>query len=285
MVNTPAVAAKGRLGLLVVMVFAVLYAALAALTILLEPADDDEVVYTPGALPETVVWLAVQEVHPGSRTLDVDVTLIAGAGLVGEDRRLTEDITVDIFPKARQGEVSFPAGRVPGTVSVPLIAEGDASLWPFDAFVTEPLEVLVQVGGQQRMVVPRVEITDSVPGWRARSEIVSAAPGDSAATGSITLHRSVGTQIAGLVLCLLLACMATFGLVVATHTVKGNRPFYPPLVGWYAAMIFAVAPLRNLLPGAPPPGAWVDRLVVLWVLVGLIVAMGMYLYAWWKAGK
>jgi hypothetical protein len=51
---------------------------------------------------------------------------------------------------------------------------------------------------------------------------------------------------------------------------------------WYAAMLFAVVPLRNALPGVPPFGAWVDVTVVLWVIVALVVSMLLYIVCWWR---
>ena len=47
-------------------------------------------------------------------------------------------------------------------------------------------------------------------------------------------------------------------------------------------MLFAVIPLRNALPGAPPFGAWVDIAAVLWVTVALGLAMVIYIGCWWR---
>jgi hypothetical protein len=44
-------------------------------------------------------------------------------------------------------------------------------------------------------------------------------------------------------------------------------------LGWIAAMLFATIPIRNFFPGSPPPGSWVDVLVVLWVFVALTLAL------------
>jgi hypothetical protein len=38
-------------------------------------------------------------------------------------------------------------------------------------------------------------------------------------------------------------------------------------------MLFATIPIRNFFPGSPPPGSWVDVLVVLWVFVALTLAL------------
>jgi hypothetical protein len=51
---------------------------------------------------------------------------------------------------------------------------------------------------------------------------------------------------------------------------------------WYAAMLFAVVPLRNALPDSPPIGWWVDVTVVLWVIVALGISMLIYIYCWWR---
>ena len=52
---------------------------------------------------------------------------------------------------------------------------------------------------------------------------------------------------------------------------------------WYAAMLFAVVPLRNALPGSPVFGSWIDLTIVLWVLVALVVSMLIYVAAWWRS--
>jgi hypothetical protein len=46
-----------------------------------------------------------------------------------------------------------------------------------------------------------------------------------------------------------------------------------------------VIPLRNLLPGAPPAGAWIDQLLVLWVLLAVASAMVIYVVAWWRTRR
>jgi hypothetical protein len=52
---------------------------------------------------------------------------------------------------------------------------------------------------------------------------------------------------------------------------------------WYAAMLFAVLPLRNALPGSPSFGSWIDLTIVMSVLVALVVSMLLHTGAWWPA--
>jgi hypothetical protein len=64
----------------------------------------------------------------------------------------------------------------------------------------------------------------------------------------------------------------------------GRRKFVPPFATWYAANLFAIVPLRNILPGAPPAGSWIDQALVQWVLLALATAMALYVYSWVRQG-
>jgi hypothetical protein len=86
----------------------------------------------------------------------------------------------------------------------------------------------------------------------------------------ITATRSASTVAFGIVLLGLMAVTPILVLFVAISAYTGRRKVEPTLTSWIGAMLFAVIPLRAFLPGAPPVGSWIDYLVVLWVIVGLI---------------
>ena len=71
-------------------------------------------------------------------------------------------------------------------------------------------------------------------------------------------------------------------LWVAIPMLLGRTSFLPPFITWYGAMLLAIVPLRNFLPGNLPLGSWIDQAVVLWVLIGLVVAMALFILAWWR---
>jgi predicted membrane channel-forming protein YqfA (hemolysin III family) len=96
------------------------------------------------------------------------------------------------------------------------------------------------------------------------------------------MRRSLSAAAFGIVICGVLIAIAVVGLFVAIQTLRDRRKFQPPMTTWYAAMLFAVVPLRNALPGSPPFGGWVDVTVVLWVIVALVVAMLLYIACWWR---
>nr|BBX78673.1 hypothetical protein MFLOJ_24600 [Mycobacterium florentinum] len=76
--------------------------------------------------------------------------------------------------------------------------------------------------------------------------------------------------------------LAGLGLFVAVQTVRNRRKFQPPMTTWYAAMLFAVMPLRTALPDSPPFGSWIDVTIVLWVIVVLVISMVLYISCWWR---
>ena len=74
------------------------------------------------------------------------------------------------------------------------------------------------------------------------------------------------------------------GLTVAIVAYRGIRKVEATLMSWMAAMLFATIPLRTFLPGSPPIGSWVDYLVVLWVVAGLVLGLVIYVLAWLRWG-
>ena len=99
---------------------------------------------------------------------------------------------------------------------------------------------------------------------------------------TITLHGSKGPLIFDFGICLVLIALPALALWVAIPMALGRTSFLPPFITWYAAMLFAIVPLGNILPGGPPFGSWIDRAVVLWVLVVLVAAMTIFIFAWWR---
>jgi Domain of unknown function (DUF4436) len=100
----------------------------------------------------------------------------------------------------------------------------------------------------------------------------------------VTLHRAKGPLIFDLGIILVLISLPTLALLVAIPMALGRRKFVPPFATWYAANLFAIVPLRNILPGAPPPGSLIDQALVQWVLLALAAAMALYIFAWVRQG-
>lgn len=237
---------------------------------------------TPAAQP--VVSIDLDTLHTANNELEIGVLLIAPERFVDPELGvLNTDVAVRLYPWVDLGELKFPEGQTPASINATIEAHGDADRWPFDTYTTKPITADVLVGsGDDRAVLPaQVRISGQMEGWNVEVRQTNA---DSSAS-VITLSRHRGTLAFDLGICLVLIALPAMALVVAIETIRGKRQFLPPLCTWFAAMLFAVVPLRNILPGAPPPGAWIDQAVVLWVLIALVSAMGIYITAWYRFYK
>jgi len=241
----------------------------------------------------TIVQLRLEELKPTANRLTVNVLVYPG--ISAYDNRfdvLATDVAVRLYPTSDLGDLHYPKGKAPAQLSTTIEAHGDVGNWPFDTYSTEPISADAFVGsGENIKKVPaRVEVTGDLDGWDVSVNRVhdpAALPtqrGSDNGNVVITLKRAKGPLIFDLGICLVLIALPTLALIVAIPMVLGRRKFLPPFATWYAANLFAIVPLRNILPGAPPPGSWIDQAIVQWVLIGLVTAMSLYILAWIRQG-
>ncbi len=241
----------------------------------------------------TIVQLRLEELKTVANRLTVNVLVYPGVAQY--DNRydvLNTDVAVRLYPTSDLGDLKYPKGKAPAQLSTTIEAHGDPGNWPFDSYRTEPIsaDAFVGTGDSLRKVPARVDVTGSLDGWAITVDRVKD-PGElPTSRGSdngnvvITFRRAKGPLIFDLGICMVLIALPTLALLVAVPMALGRRKFLPPFATWYAANLFAIVPLRNILPGAPPPGSWIDQAIVQWVLIALVTAMSLYIFAWVKQG-
>ncbi|MFE0748148.1 DUF4436 family protein [Gordonia sp. NPDC058843] len=240
-------------------------------------SGDDSDIRRPAA-NGVLVYVDIDAVNGAAFEIDGHVSVYAGGELLDARGDLKEDLTIDVSPLVSSTDLTFAAGSRPGTLPVSLYSDGDIRLWPFDSYVSE--SVSVQAYGPNDAELPtEAALTDSLIGWDVRAA-GSASAGGQAFT--ITSSRTAGSLTFDLALCVMLVILPICTLFVSIQTVRRRKAFQPPMVTWFAVMLFAVLPLRNIFPGTPPFGSWVDYSVVLWVLGGLVASLALYVIAWWK---
>ncbi|OBH06810.1 DUF4436 domain-containing protein [Mycobacterium sp. E1747] len=241
----------------------------------------------------TIVQLQVEELKPVAKRLGVNVLVYPGISTY--DNRfdvLGTDVAVRLYPTSDLGDLHYPKGKAPAQLNTTVVAHGDPGNWPFDSYKTEPIsaDAFVGSGDNLKKVPARVEVTGELDGWDISVNRVhdpGALPtqrGTDNGNVVITLKRAKGPLIFDLGICLVLISLPTLALLVAIPMALGRRKFLPPFATWYAANLFAIVPLRNILPGAPPPGSWIDQAIVQWVLIALVTAMSLYIFAWVRQG-
>jgi hypothetical protein len=272
----------------VLIIFIVYAAALAGYHYVADPAKS---LGPPdlGANSDTVVQVTLQEIHPVDNEVDVKVMVFPAADHMNTDLNVVNtDIAVRLFVNeiSLGGDLETPKGQLPSELSTTIAAEGDPDKWPFDTYTMGPLgaDVLVGSGDDREFEPARVEVTGSLNSW----DIVSTRSGPATQSANdgdyqtVTLSRARGPLAFDVGLCLVLLTLPALALFVSIEMLRGRKAFLPPFGTWYAASLFAIIPIRNFMPGAPPPGAWIDQILVLWVLIALTGAMVLYFIAWWR---
>jgi Domain of unknown function (DUF4436) len=235
----------------------------------------------------TVVLVRLEQLHTVANRLDVKVLVMPDDSLLNKRLNvLNTDTSVRFFPQNDLGDLQYPVGKLPAQVSTTIEAHGDPGDWPFDSYKTDLIQadVLVGSGDNRQYKFGRVEVTGTLEGWDVEETRVPRNKDDPDRPDNvvITLHRAKGPLVFDLGICLVLITLPTLALFVAIQMLTKRRQFLPPFSTWYAAMLFAVVPLRNILPGTPPAGSWIDQAVVIWVLIGLATALVLYIIAWYR---
>lgn len=237
---------------------------------------------------DSVVQVRLEKLDTVANRLTVNVLVYPKDSLYDKNNGvLTTDAAVRLYPENDLGDLQYPVGKAPAQVSTTIQAQGDPGNWPFDSYTTQMIAADVFTGtGQSREKAPaRVEVTGKLDGWDAsvtRVHDPEDSNPDVKDNVTITLHRARGPLIFDIGICLVLIALPVLALWVAIPVALGKTSFLPPMTTWYGAMLFAIVPLRNILPGSPPYGSWIDQAVVLWVLIGLVVAMALFLVGWWR---
>jgi len=236
---------------------------------------------------DTIVQVTLQAIHPVDNKVDVSVVVFPADKHMNTDLNVVNtDIAVRLFMNqiSVTGDLQTSQGQLPQEFSTKLTAQGDPDNWPFDTYTVGALgaDVLVGSGDGRTFEPARVQVTGGLNDWdvtstRSGPATQSAADGD---YQTIHLSRARGPLAFDLGLCLVLLTLPAVALFVSIEMLRGRKNFLPPFGTWYAASLFAIVPIRNFMPGAPPPGAWIDQILVLWVLVALTGAMVLYFVAW-----
>ncbi|OBH44665.1 DUF4436 domain-containing protein [Mycobacterium mantenii] len=222
----------------------------------------------------------VEDIQSNNSVLAVNLAFNPGSALLDPTtHHLKDDLSLRVRSAAMPARHTWTKGMLPGLMAVPLTIAGQIERWPFDQYRSGPIEVEIFYGPDTERAAVRVPVTfvDHLSGWR-----LSATRSQADGPYRLNVRRSLSTAAFAIVILGVLITIASLAVFVAVQTARDRRPFQPPMTTWYAAMLFAVVPLRNALPGSPPFGSWVDITVVIWVLAALALSMVIYISTWWR---
>jgi uncharacterized protein DUF4436 len=229
----------------------------------------------------TRVTIDIQEVQSANSLVVSSVNVYPGPGLLDpQTHNLKEDLTIAVSSAVSASKRTWPRGTLPDVFRISLALDGEVAEWPFDEYHSGPVVAQLVSGPGITRVPASVTMVDRLLGWDIATDRINED--DAVGPYQVDLVRSTSTVAFAVVILAVLIALAVFALFVAVQTVRDKRQFQPPMTTWYAAMLFAVVPLRNALPDSPPIGVLIDVTIVLWVTVILVISMGLYISCWWK---
>jgi Domain of unknown function (DUF4436) len=239
----------------------------------------------PPSADGTTVTIDFKEIQPNNGLLNGELKVVPGPALLDPlTRGLNEDlgvaVTATITSQASPAKHTWTKGMVPGVFPISLAISGNAAHWPFDHYESGPITVILFHGAAEVPERMPVAITDDVPSWNV--DVPDASTSDLLGVYELQVQRTAGAVVFACVLVIVLIALAAMGVFVAVQTMRGLRKFQPPMTTWYAAMLFAVVPLRNALPNAPPFGSFIDDAVTVWVIGLLVISLAIYIVCWWQ---
>ena len=238
-----------------------------------------------------VLALTPESVDAAGDRLVATLTVLSFGPLADPGTALLADpLTVLVSDNDGPRSFTIAQDEIPSPLSLRLITDGYIERWPFDAHSVDLAVVSLQTVDGTPSAIPTLLCGSAhVPGWTFDSQEIAGTDelvvdGEPVTQIRIIASRSVATVAFGIVILALMAVLPVLGLTVAIVAYRGIRKVEATLMSWMAAMLFATIPLRTFLPGSPPIGSWVDYLVVLWVVAGLVLGLVIYVLAWLRWG-
>lgn len=229
----------------------------------------------------TMLTNDVEEIQSHNSVLIANITVQPGPGLLDpRTHTLKDDLHIFAASTATSSRQTWPKGTLPTVFRVSLVLTGEVADWPLDEYHSGPVVAQLSSGPENTPVPATVTLVDRLLGWKV--DVTRVNDADPTGPFRVDLSRTSSTVVFGVAILCVLIGLAGLGAFVAVQTSRDRRKFQPPMTTWYAAMLFAVMPLRNALPDAPPFGSWIDITIVVWVIVVLGISMGLYISCWWR---
>jgi len=269
-----------RFGIIGVGVFIAAYVASIVLYVNSGMGHPHQFAESPPSAGGTTVIIAVEDIQSDNSLLIANYSVSVGPELLDPvTQNLKEDLSLVLTSVVAASKHTWLQGTLPDVFRVSLPLTGDVADWPFDTYQSGPISAKLLSGAAQQPVIHTVIMVDRMLGWKIN---VSHVKSDVFGPYRVDLYRSESTVGFGVLILGVLIALAGVALFVAVETVRDRRKFQPPMTTWYAAMLFAVMPLRNALPDSPPFGSWIDVTIVIWVIVALVASMVLYISCWWR---
>lgn len=198
-------------------------------------------------------------------------------GEIVRNGALTVPMTTYVNASRGNGETVYQKGDLTAVSEVTIgMTDGEAGDYPFDTH-RGTIFVVAGTPDKDRAVngLPMaVHVDSQIPGFAIDvQQVQTSQKRDGRTFVQVTITRSLSVRLFAIFLMGLMLLLAfTAARVVLAYHIDGRLPEVN-LFGWLASMLFALVPLRNAMPGAPPVGARCDYQSFFWAEVAIALAL------------
>lgn len=274
-------------------------------------------VITPEGQPPNgvAVYVVMNEARLATDRLSVDLVIYLGEELLdvtGPVPVAAQDVTVRVEVVLGRTDFTIARGEpVPLIASTTLYMSGAPYTYPFDNYFSRVLIDAKQVTEQGQVTplpaIAQFLVPEGFVGWRISymypasesltPEAIAAIFEEPPVTGRVQdvprvlegqnwgileLHRSWSTIGISILILVLMVLLTTLSLLTSRSVLNGKKELNIGMAGFLAALLFAMPALRNLLPGAPPIGSWIDILIFFWVEIAVMISLASFVLYWWR---
>jgi hypothetical protein len=231
--------------------------------------------------------ISTSTVDPIKGDLGLRVVLVpAGAFAAGDGLSLASPVNLQVNSSTGKSAYSFKAGERFNPVDVVVsLDDAGASTYPFDKYNGEfLLEVTAAApatgspppSGTAPPAGQEIPVALTFFGGIAGYSVDATHNATKDATVvdlAVSVARAPVTKLFAIGVLVLQIIIAIGALSMGITVFLGRRKAELAMLTWCAALLFAITPLRNAMPGAPPIGILVDVLVYFWVVASITTAL------------
>ncbi|WP_176959901.1 DUF4436 family protein [Lentzea jiangxiensis] len=199
------------------------------------------------------VSVFVQKTDAILQEIAAQVEIAPQGALADENGTPRKDIT--LYTNAIKGDVlSFKAGKNPSVSDLRVaLNSGVITDYPFDSYKVD-FGFGAEVDGQAVPLNISIVNADSF----FRLELAEETTEGGALFFTASADRSTGTFAFALFIMVFMWFLSLAAVIAAWYAVKGRHGLLWPSMSFMGALLFALVPLRNAVPGTPPVGSVVD---------------------------
>jgi Domain of unknown function (DUF4436) len=242
----------------------------------------------PAATPGIALYLDEVAFDPVRQSIELHLDLASGSTVKGAryGGAVNRELELSIGDGDSEQVVAIHRNDAGRTHIVSLDLHGAIEAYPFDRYRSDIRISARELdrGAQPRPISIRATVWEGMPGWVTSIRALPAAQANGALAIALTVRRPLPVVSFAVILYALMVIIAVSSLCIGSLVSAGVRKLESTIVGALVAMVFSVAVLRNVLPGAPPIGVTADLVIFLWAEVAVIAGLCLLVSAWVRRG-